>query len=117
MRNLENKGKYNALTIIATTHYALLSFLVNKPDSKLHFDMPFQNATMDLDEINYKPTYRLKIGIPGKSFTLDIAERMNLNREIVNKAKSIIKQKNKMINTLITSLNVYFFYFHSFNFL
>ncbi len=53
------------------------------------------NAMMIFDEGNYEPTYKLKMGLPGKSYGLEMAKRYHLNEEIIKNAKKYLGKKNE----------------------
>ena len=66
-----------------TTHYERLKTLSLENDR-------FQNAAVALDKETGEPTYRLRLGMPGSSSGLDMAERLGLPADIVARAREIL---------------------------
>lgn len=86
----------NALTI-CTSHYQELknyALLTNG----------FENACADFDVENLKPTYKLLIGIPGKSNAIAISKKLGLSDEIISRAKSLLDQDHIKIEDLLKNL-------------
>ncbi|HCU56107.1 MAG TPA: endonuclease MutS2 [Clostridiales bacterium] len=65
---------------IITTHYGKLK-------EYSYSTQGVENASMDFDPETYEPTFHLIIGIPGTSNALQIAERLGLDKEIIQEAK------------------------------
>lgn len=83
--------------IIATTHYGdLKTYAFNEPG--------VENASVEFDIETLRPTYRLMVGVPGKSNALNIASRLGLKQSIVNHARSYISQEEHDVTELIQSL-------------
>lgn len=83
--------------IIATTHYSeLKTYAFN--------EARVQNASVEFDIKTLRPTYHLLIGVPGKSNAFEIASRLGLNTEVVQKARGLITQDEKNVADLIESL-------------
>ena len=53
-----------------------------------------ENSCMIFDEDNLKPTYIFKMGIPGKSYGIEVASRYGIKEEILEDAKEFIKSNN-----------------------
>ena len=77
METFVQKG---ALSII-TTHF-------NELKSLPFNNMSFQNGSVDFDVETLKPTYRLKLGVPGASNAFAIAKNFGIDEKIINEAKA-----------------------------
>ncbi len=64
----------------------------------------FENASFEFDIDNLKPTYKLLIGIPGKSNAFAISKRLGLNDNILNVANSHLKEDKVSIEELLKSI-------------
>ena len=73
---LKDKGT----TVFATTHHGELKLIANDIDG-------FENAAMEFDHVNLKPTYNFKQGIPGSSYAFEIAHRIGFENDFINLAK------------------------------
>ncbi|MBW4655537.1 MAG: endonuclease MutS2 [Kaiparowitsia implicata GSE-PSE-MK54-09C] len=73
----------HALLTVATTHFGELKAL--KYD-----DARFENASVEFDDVQLAPTYRLLWGIPGRSNALTIAQRLGLDAAIVQAAQQTL---------------------------
>ncbi|MBP5841275.1 Smr/MutS family protein, partial [Lactiplantibacillus plantarum] len=83
--------------VVATTHYPeLKAYGFNRPDTI--------NASMEFDEETLKPTYRLLVGIPGRSNALDIAQRLGIPQTIVDQARSLTDTDSQDLNAMIADL-------------
>ena len=68
------------ITVISTHHTSLKVYGANTPG--------VVNASVGFDETTLQPTYELKVGIPGASAGINIAQRLGLNSEIIASARS-----------------------------
>lgn len=93
---LEEFHKRNALTI-CTTHYPELKNYALVTDG-------FENASSDFDIENLKPTYKLLIGVPGKSNAFAISKKIGLDNKILDRAKSLVKEDDINIESLLKSI-------------
>ncbi len=87
-----------AMLTIASTHYGELKALKYQ-------DSRFENASVEFDDVNLAPTYRLLWGIPGRSNALSIAQRLGMNPEVIENAKSqVILGATQEVNEVIAGL-------------
>jgi DNA mismatch repair protein MutS2 len=63
------------------------------------------NASMGFDEETLEPTYRLQIGLPGKSAGLDIAARLGMPEDILKRARATLSSQEIEMAELIASLH------------
>ena len=82
---------------IATTHYGELKALKYQ-------DSRFENASVEFDNQSLQPTYRLLWGIPGRSNALIIAQRLGLDSDIIEYAKTKVGIYSEDINEVIAGL-------------
>ncbi|WP_334328990.1 endonuclease MutS2 [Companilactobacillus sp. HBUAS59699] len=93
---LEKLSKSDCV-IMATTHYPELKvYAYNTTDTI--------NASMEFDEKSLKPTYRLMIGIPGSSNAFNIASRLGMDRDVVDRGQSLMSGESQDLNNMIKDL-------------
>jgi DNA mismatch repair protein MutS2 len=82
---------------VATTHYAeLKAFAYGTPG--------VQNGSVEFDVETLAPTYRLSIGLPGRSNALAIATRLGLASQLVERARSTITRENVQVEQLLEDI-------------
>ncbi|MHB8077034.1 endonuclease MutS2 [Desulfosporosinus fructosivorans] len=82
---------------VSTTHYgALKTFAYETPRVK--------NASVEFDLETLRPTYRLLIGIPGKSNAFTIAGRLGLSERVLQKANTFVTEREMQVADLIENL-------------
>ena len=82
---------------MATTHYPELKAYGAEKDGVL-------NASMEFDLDSLRPTYRLMMGIPGRSNALEISKRLGLFDKIIDDAKAQISDDSHDVNIMIADL-------------
>lgn len=89
------KLKDKGATVLATTHDGNIKIIANDLEG-------FQNAAMEFDHINLKPTYKFKQGIPGSSYAFEIARRIGFDNSLLDVATEYLDtNKNKIEDFLI----------------
>lgn len=87
------KGSY----VMATTHYPELKvYAYNRPGTI--------NASMEFNSESLAPTYRLQIGIPGRSNAFDISRRLGIPSQIIEQATGFIQEDSQSLNEMIADL-------------
>ena len=79
---------------IVTTHYLNLKVMASKTPGIL-------NGAMAFDEKNLMPLYRLNIGKPGSSYTFAIAERIGLDKHLIDRARTMVDEEHFRLDKLL----------------
>lgn len=85
------------VSTIVTTHYGALK-------AYTHTQQNMENASMEFDWSTLQPTYKLKIGVPGSSNAIKIAEQLGLPAQILADAEQNLGQKNIAVEDLLLQL-------------
>jgi DNA mismatch repair protein MutS2 len=88
--------KRGTLAVI-TTHFTDLKAFAHATDG-------LQNASLEFDPVNLRPTYHLAIGIPGGSNAMATAARLGLPQEIIETARSYLSGGGQELETLLAGL-------------
>jgi DNA mismatch repair protein MutS2 len=84
-------------TSVVTTHHSELKTMANATPG-------VRNASVDFDPVTLAPTYRLVIGLPGRSNALAIAERLGLPRDVLKEARSSLGPAAAQMDTLLQEI-------------
>jgi DNA mismatch repair protein MutS2 len=89
--------RIGSITIISTHHTSLKVYGVNTPG--------VINAAVGFDEATLQPTYELRVGVPGASAGINIAQRLGLNPEIIESARSRIGTQTQDVAKFLDRLH------------
>ncbi|XP_019059458.1 PREDICTED: uncharacterized protein LOC104825164 isoform X2 [Tarenaya hassleriana] len=105
MALLESFAGNGALLTMATTHHGELKTLK-------YSNPAFENACMEFDDVNLKPTYKILWGVPGRSNAINIAERLGLPHAIIDGARELYGSASAEINEVIVDMERFKQEFH-----
>jgi len=83
---------------LATTHHDRLKTYASTTPGVL-------NAAVEFDEVNLRPTYRLMVGVPGGSSGIDIARRLGLPEQVIQRARAQLSPEAHEAAALIAYLH------------
>ncbi|MBX5464830.1 MAG: endonuclease MutS2 [Clostridia bacterium] len=83
--------------VLATTHLGDLKLLATRLPRA-------ENASVAFDEATLQPTYRLELGLPGRSHALVIARRLGLPERVVERARALLPEGEEEVGALVRRL-------------
>ena len=83
--------------VVATTHYAELKLYAMRTKGVI-------NASCEFDVESLRPTYKLLIGIPGKSNAFAISRKLGLSEEILKEADDLVGKSDKDFEDVLSQL-------------
>jgi DNA mismatch repair protein MutS2 len=83
--------------VMATTHYSELKAFASTTDE-------VENASVEFDVETLSPTFRLSIGLPGRSNALAIASRLGLRPEIIEGSRQFISSEESRVETMLAQI-------------
>ncbi len=93
---LEELNARNSINII-TTHYSEIKNYAIVTDN-------FENASSEFDVENMRPTYKILMGVPGRSNAFAISRRLGLEEHILNRAKELTEEKSINIEDVLKEI-------------
>jgi DNA mismatch repair protein MutS2 len=82
---------------IATTHHGILKVFA-------HETAGMDNASMEFDQVSLMPTYRFRSGIPGSSYAFELAERLGISHNLLDRARNQMGDEKTKLESLLQEL-------------
>lgn len=87
----------NAMSVVTTHNSELKAFAYNTEK--------IENASLEFNNETLSPSFKFNIGIPGQSFTFEIAEKYNFPGDVIADAKSMLNESENKLEDLLKELN------------
>ncbi len=85
------------VSTIATTHHSSLKAFAEETEG-------VENGAMEFDQVTLRPTYRFRIGVPGSSYALEIAQRLGIPGTTVATARGLLGEQATKLERLLINL-------------
>jgi DNA mismatch repair protein MutS2 len=93
LKDLTERG---AMTI-ATTHHGMLKAFAHETPG-------VSNASLEFDQETLKPTYKFRSGLPGSSYALELAKRLELPEALIDRARELVGDEKVKLEQLLSDL-------------
>lgn len=93
LTELRDRGAF----VVSTTHHRALKTLAAETEG-------FENASMEFDPDELAPTYRFAQGLPGSSYAFEIASRIGLSDQFVERARSRVAEDQDRVESLLADV-------------
>ena len=95
LRRLTQRGA----TVVATTHYERLKLLATQGPAGT-----FVNASVGFDLARLRPTFELRLGVPGSSSAIAVARRLGVDEEVLADAEAMLSDERLRVDVLLQQL-------------
>lgn len=99
LRRLTDRGA----TVVATTHYERLKLLATLPRPGAPKTV-FANAAVGFDLARLRPTFELRLGVPGSSSAIAVARRLGVDEEVLSEAEAMLSDERLRVDVLLQAL-------------
>lgn len=86
-----------AVPTLVTTHHRNVAALAEEHER-------LENASVELDPDTLEPTYRIAMGLPGRSYAMEVAERIGLDQDVVDAAKAFQDPQHREVEVLLAGI-------------
>lgn len=93
---LQNLADARIKTVVTTHHRTVATFASSQPG--------MANASVDLDPTTLRPTYRLTMGMPGRSYAMSVARRLGLPDTVMRRAQNFLDPRHAQSEDWLTEL-------------
>ncbi len=94
---LENLVKKEVLGVI-TTHYTALKVFAEQNQSCI-------NAAMQFDSKKHIPTFQFKLGLPGNSFAIEVASKLGMDKDLLERAKNLTGNQSVELTEILKKIS------------